>query len=473
MRIFSLCCSIDVKSICLYRTLTCSFSSDDGEHEQLDHIFSKLKRYLSTFNVFPSVPPTTDAHELQNERISTRLFVILLTIILTILLLYTSLVNVTRTVNIKNPSLAQYSQLYATYPQTLTCACTTISINYGKFLHVECSFHQVCNSIFVTENWIYYLSEYMESRGFLSDDFRTTGSYTFQGLSALCDLINRTISDSLTRFYTSQYVSASVIPLELFHVQAQSLIDQFILSTTNTFLLSLSMIRGTIQGNALLSGQLTNYYLILSDENNTIFSSSQYYFDCSCDASPTCGFLSAIYVPSSYTLLFTVPGVYTGCYVIEALIQSTLECFYNQTCINELQSYLLSSSTMNVTALDSSLPTQYFINSTIEDLVDHLMVEQWNSSQIYDGYYNACQPAECTYTHETKNDIIYIVTTLIGLLGGLITVLKLVVPRLVKLVRRKTELPRQETGKIKSKVTGEYISRTSTYRSSPIDMHNS
>jgi hypothetical protein len=48
-----------------------------------------------------------------------------------------------------------------------------------------------------------------------------------------------------------------------------------------------------------------------------------------------------------------------------------------------------------------------------------------------------------------KNGIIYIVTTLIGLAGGLITVLKVVVPLLVKLVRRKTELPRQETGKIK------------------------
>jgi hypothetical protein len=54
----------------------------------------------------------------------------------------------------------------------------------------------------------------------------------------------------------------------------------------------------------------------------------------------------------------------------------------------------------------------------------------------------------------------------------LITVLKLVVPRLVKLVRRNTELPRQEIGKIKSKVTGEYISETSTYRSSPVGMHN-
>jgi hypothetical protein len=473
MRIFSLYCSIYVISICLYRILICSFSSDNGEPEQREHFFSKLKRYLSTFNVFSSVPPTTDAYELQNERISTRLFIILLTIILTILLLYTSLESVTKTVNVKTPTLAQYSQLYASYPQSLTCPCAQISINYEKFLHVEYSFHQVCSSIFVTENWINYLTTAYGAIILYPSDFRWTGPSTFQGLSVFCDLINRTVSDSLTRFYSSQYVSASVIPLELFDLQAQSLVDQFILSTTNAFLLSLSMIRGTIQGNALLPGLLTNYKLIVSNDNKTTFSSPNYYSGCNCATSPACIQLSAIYNYSTAITLFTVPGVYTGCYIIESLLQSTLECFYDQICINKLQSYTVSSSKMNVAALNSSLPSQYFTNSTIEDLIDQLMVEQWNSSKIYDGYYNVCQPAQCTYTHQTRNDIIYVVTTLIGLVGGLITVLKVVVPLLVKLVRRKTELPRQEIGKIKSKVTGVYASGTSTYRSSPLGMHNS
>jgi hypothetical protein len=432
----------------------CSFSSDNGEHVQLGHLFSKLKRYLFTLNIFPSVPPTTDAYELQSQRISTILFIILLTIILTILLLYTSLVNVTKTVNIKNPTLAQYSQLYATYPQTLICACTTISINYKEFLQVEYSFHQVCNSVFVTEGWTGYLITAVGDMSLYLKDFRWTGPHTFQALSGFYILINRTISNSLTRFYSSQYVSASVIPLELFHVQAQSLVDQFILSTTNALLLSLSMLRGTIQGNALLSGLQSNYDLLLSNNNVTINSSPEFYSDCNCEASSTCSDLSAIYDYNNGSKLFIVPGVYTGCYIIESLLQSTLECFYNQTCINQLQSYYLFFSQMNVTALNSSLSSQYFTNSTIKDLVDNLMVEEWTPSQMYDGYYNACQPAQCTYTHETRNDIIYIVTTLIGLLGGLITVLKLVVPLLVRLVRRKTELPRQENGKIRSKVTG-------------------
>ncbi len=62
------------------------------------------------------------------------------------------------------------------------------------------------------------------------------------------------------------------------------------------------------------------------------------------------------------------------------------------------------------------------------------MVEQWNSSIVYDNYYNEWQPQECIYTYKTKNSIIYIITTIIGLIGGLITVLKLIVSRHVKCV---------------------------------------
>jgi hypothetical protein len=373
----------------------------------------------------------------------------LLTIILTVLLLYTSLESVTKTVDIKTPTLAQYSQLYATYPQTLTCPCTQISINYGKFLHVEYSFHQVCSSVFVTENWINYLSILWEREPLETDDFRAAGKFTFQLLSALCDLVNTTVSDSLTRFYSSQYVSAFVTPSELFQSQSQSFILQFISTTTNEFLLSADMVRGIIQSNGLISAQFSNYYLYIPNGYMDVYSTTAIYGDCACDFSATCVEQYPIYDNTGYIVLFTVPGLYFGCYIMESLLQSTLECFYNQTCIHELRSYLPSNSLITLTALNSSLPSQYFINSTIEELLDHLMVEQWNSSQLYDNYYNECQPAQCTYTHQEKNDIIYIVTTLIGLLGGLITVLKLVVPRLIKFIRKKFGLRRPQNGKIK------------------------
>jgi hypothetical protein len=88
----------------------------------------------------------------------------------------------------------------------------------------------------------------------------------------------------------------------------------------------------------------------------------------------------------------------------------------------------------NVTALDASLPSQYSPNTTIKELLDTLMIEEWNTTQMYDQYYNECQPIQCSYSISTHNDIIYIVTTIIGIVGGLVTVLKLVVPRLVKFV---------------------------------------
>ncbi len=89
---------------------------------------------------------------------------------------------------------------------------------------------------------------------------------------------------------------------------------------------------------------------------------------------------------------------------------------------------------MNITALDISLLSHFLENSTIEDLLDELMIEEWNRSIMYENYFNECEPTECTYTHQTKNSIIYIVTTIIGLIGGLTKALKLIVPRLVKVI---------------------------------------
>jgi hypothetical protein len=84
--------------------------------------------------------------------------------------------------------------------------------------------------------------------------------------------------------------------------------------------------------------------------------------------------------------------------------------------------------------LDASLSSEYSMNSTIKELVDNLMIKQWNVSSNFENYYNECQPIERTYTFETKNDVIYIVTTLFGVAGGLTTVLELVVPRFVNII---------------------------------------
>ncbi|CAF4136438.1 unnamed protein product, partial [Adineta steineri] len=343
---------------------------------------ARVRSAVRDFNLFSSIPPSTDQHQLRNQRISTRLFIILLTLSLTVLILYTSLVNTTHTFDIKSPTSTQYSQLYSAYPQTLTCACTDISIDYGQFLQVNYKQHQICTSIFVNDSWINYLVNARGTPNYF-DDFRWIGTFIFQALNAFCQLSNQTISNRLIQFYSSQYVSASVTPLQVFQSQTQAFVSQFKSSITHDFLLSLSTIRTTTQSNSLLSGQLTNYYLYTPSNNIYVYSYSALYGSCSCAFSAKCAYESPIYDPSD-NALFTVPGIYIGCYIIEALLQSNLQCFYNETCINQIQSYFTYYLSTNLTTLDASLLIGFSMNSTIQELVDELMVEEWNNATIYD-----------------------------------------------------------------------------------------
>jgi hypothetical protein len=211
------------------------------------------------------------------------------------------------------------------------------------------------------------------------------------------------------------------------------------------------MIRDTTQANALFSELQTNYELFVINGSYNIGTNIVTYMECSCASSSKCIQPSSIIDYPNLTSLFDVPGFYTGCYVIESLLQSTLECFYRQECIDKLQDYLSASSSMNVLALNASLSSLYSVNSTIKELVNNLMIERWNASTIYELYYNECQPIQCTYKLETRNDVIYIFTTLFGIAGGITTILKIILPSLVKFFRRKKEQRQANTGKIKLK----------------------
>ncbi len=419
--------------------------------------WKKLKEYLQNLNIFPSVLPSTDEHDLRNQRISTRLFLFIFSVSFIILLSYISLETNTKTIYVELPSFTKYALLSSTYRETLVCPCSNISINYDKFLHVEYTFHQVCNSIFLNEIWL----QFIRPRRFhpidldtIKSDFQETGQYAFQALKTFCELINRTISNSQVEFYSNQYISASVIPEDVFELETKLLAEGFRSLVTNAFSLSLLMIRNTTQANALLSALQTNYFLQRSSKNTNFLGASDMTYDnCSCSSSAECASQSVIHDYSDPAVLFDVPDFYVGCYPIETFLKSTLKCFYNQSCIDQIKSYIAPDAELSFISLNVSSPSRYSVNSTIQELVDDLMIEEWNASTMYERYYNACQPTQCTYQIQTRHDIIYIVTTLFGVAGGLTTALKLIAPRLVKLVRKRRGQQQQhsDTGKIKSK----------------------
>ncbi|CAF0987788.1 unnamed protein product, partial [Didymodactylos carnosus] len=401
--------------------------------------------YIKVFNLFQSYPPPTNPVHIHNELISTRLYITTLLISSLILGFYTSFIDRTQIVTTKSPTIEQYNRIYEQHYQTLTCPCTKVSISYETFIRLSPTYHQICTSRFISEEWYWYL---LANGDFIqqNDDFRKTSLGSFQMLSTFCQSVSQTVNDSLSVFYSSNYVTGKLISQQLFEVQSNSFIDLFILDATNSYKHALQIIRDTTQGNALLAAESElffsyNYYSIIKSPDIYYDSNNQ---SCSCTSTDKCIAESKIYEIANwddtdyvYELsgnYFNVTGFYYGCYIIESLLQSTLECFYNETCFTQINSMILvplSTTNMNVTALNVSVKSQYKPETTIETIVNNLMIEQWNPSISFGSYYNECQPSECTYTYTAKLDIVYVLTTIIGLTGGLTKVLPLIIPNLV------------------------------------------
>jgi hypothetical protein len=281
---------------------------------------------------------------------------------------------------------------------------------------------------------------------FYSFDFRAISHYSFQGLRSFCQLTEETIENSLGSFYSNQYVSAYLTPSDLFRQQNEAQIQQFISSTIKIFLSALSLIRETTQANALLSVTRGNMYLFHHPSSLSLLSHSVQYHGCSCAETVSCFTPAVIYEFQNNITWFTVPSFYSGCFIIEALLFSNFQCFHDEQCFNNLTLYVDSTLKLNATILNASLSTKFTANSTVREMIDELMVEQWKWNITFAKYYDECEPNQCTYTIGSRNDVLFIVTTVFGLVGGLVTILRIIVPRLIDYMRSKRGDDKTETG---------------------------
>ena len=144
----------------MIKSLSCFLFHLDADNfislrQNFQSLPSKIKDFVITLNLYKD-PEKQSVDDIRQQRISTRLFIVLMIIALSVLVLYTSLVIVTKTVTIKQPTVNVYTELQTKYSQTIVCPCTQISINYEKFISFHPTFHQICSSDFVTEQWINY-----------------------------------------------------------------------------------------------------------------------------------------------------------------------------------------------------------------------------------------------------------------------------------------------------------------------------
>jgi hypothetical protein len=138
---------------------------------------------------------------------------------------------------------------------------------------------------------------------------------------------------------------------------------------------------------------------------------------CSCDRNITCVHQAGIYngtgrvglnlsrtfgdLINDPLLLLTIPGIMVGCLPYTSLLQSTLECFYYQSCINQIQTFINGFS-----LVFPLLSTHFQQNTTVSDLFDQLFIESWNEMSNF--FPTIFELVLHIYVHiHTIGDIIY------------------------------------------------------------------
>ncbi len=80
-----------------------------------------------------------------------------------------------QTITISHVTPVIFNQLYLEHAETLSCPCSTITVPYKDFVSNTITFHPVCSSIFVSQQWIQALYFINASRYGVTD-FRTTAN---------------------------------------------------------------------------------------------------------------------------------------------------------------------------------------------------------------------------------------------------------------------------------------------------------
>ena len=382
--------------------------------------FNRLAEYLLQLNLFKTTSSTEET--VVEERVLTRIYLVLLCCLL--LAIGVGSASVVRTVsnNEYSPSMTRFQYLARKYPDTLQCPCSKAGIVYNKFLSTHVRFHQVCSSRFVTQSWIN--AAFAASHSFLStgDHFRDTLTFFWQTVASLCQSSNQTWDGAMSDFGASYILSPKALTEEQIRSQADSDLRNHIASTEAKLSSTFGALQRSIAGNQFVSALATNFYLNRPTTPFEVWSSPgmspRIFDDCSCIRMAGCPRPAT--VNDTRGEMVRVPGMIADCLVVDATLRSTLECYYDRACV----SLLHGSDSASVKLLSSNANKYFSRNSTVQALLDKIFIDDLNIEIRFDPFYTQCQPAYCSYSYSHRFDKIFVVTTLIGVFGGLSLLLR-------------------------------------------------
>ncbi|UJR12301.1 hypothetical protein I4U23_016478 [Adineta vaga] len=342
-----------------------------------------------------------------------------------------------------NPSYKRFSQLNHHYPTTLNCPCSKFAISYDKFVTPQVKFHQICSHEFIKQIWLDRLFMNQNSSSESINDFRIFLSFFWQTISNLCMTSNISWNNVFESFRSTRIITPTLVSEEIIQKQIEEGLRNQIIHSKTTLIRNLYALQSITKANHVVSALQTNYYLRYPPEHLGTSEpprmTARKFDNCTCLNTHGCPRPATIFDNSSH--LITIPGIIIDCLIVDGTLASTLECYYNQSCISLLHGQL----TKTIQPLANNLNKYFSINSTIQSIWNELMIDETTLINRFDLYFTECNSALCSYSYSHRFDVFFIFTTVTGVIGILSFILRFIVPFIAKFIlRRKNRILPEE-----------------------------
>jgi len=354
------------------------------------------------------------------SQLTTRLYIVLIIICLIISILHMFIHPQILTKIITEPSLNIYKQFSQKYADTFQCSCSQTSIIHDKYTTIVPIFHQICSNSFILDEWKFNLTAYARN------DYRRFIFAHLQFLTGLCALSNQIINAFIDQLFSSLFLGTQLLSESILSARINGLIKTSESTASSTLNRLIFLLRSINHGTALISTYGSNFQYIRNLNTTISYAMSTqpmiYENNCSCGLNATC-ISPATFVMENSSETIRLKGLNMGCTPTESFLVSTLECFYDLTCINLLQTYTTES--FQPLLMNNS---KFAIKTPMIDLVNHLFIENWSVTINYSLYFQQCAPAYCSYIYVQQMNSLYTITTILSIYGGLSVILKLICP---------------------------------------------
>jgi len=119
----------------------------------------------------------------------------------------------------------------------------------------------------------------------------------------------------------------------------------------------------------------------------------------------------------------------------ESILESTLECFYNQDCLSQL-----FFNVEHIQSLNPHINSIYSNDTRIHVLIQQLFIENISITRNFDLFYSECKPNKCLYSFSSNGDVTFVMLAILSLIGGLyvgLRIISMLMIRLYQFIKRK------------------------------------